>query len=212
MAFDSDRLRDGNPLREGMGPLDEARSQMREAVLAVVAGEPPRSPRGRGRQSPLRSVIVAVVVLVVVLAWTGARLWSPGGTATVQAAQIRFEVRLAEETAITPGLIATPLSGTTRVLHLHRDVLVTNADVAQTGVFAIEGDATWSVRVGFTPGGSDRLRRATTTHVGKPVAILLDGQLALAPTLRSPIADTAVINGQYTREAAEQLAAGIARQ
>lgn len=212
MAFDSDRFRDGDPLREGMGPLDEARSQMREAVLAVVAGEPPRSPGRRGRQSPLRSVILSVAVLVVVLAWTGARLWSPEGTATVQAAQVRFEVRLAEDTAVTPGLIPSSLMGTTRVLYLHRDVLVTNADVAQTGVIAIDGDAHWSVRVEFTPAGAERLRRATTTHLGKPVAILLDGQLALAPTLRSPIADTAVISGDYTREAAEQLAAGIARQ
>ena len=53
------------------------------------------------------------------------------------------------------------------------------------------------------------MRQATAEHIGRPVAILIDGTVVMAPIVRSPIGDSAVISGQFTREEAERIAAGI---
>jgi len=53
------------------------------------------------------------------------------------------------------------------------------------------------------------MQAATAGHIGRPVAILIDGRVVLAPTLRAIIADSAVITGSYTREEAERLAEGL---
>jgi len=54
------------------------------------------------------------------------------------------------------------------------------------------------------------MRQPTTTHIGKPVAILIDGDVALAPTVKSPIGAAAMITGDFTRADAERIADGIA--
>jgi len=41
------------------------------------------------------------------------------------------------------------------------------------------------------------------------IAILIDGDVVSAPTLRDPISTSAVIDGHYTREEAERIVAGI---
>jgi len=180
---------------------------MRQAVRAAT-GDPTATPT-----RTTRSLIVGPLLLIggaaaiVAIGIGSAREWSPGSvTGGVQAGQVRFEVRLAEE-AVAPGLEPVSLGGDGQVLFVHRQVLVTNSDVAEASAVAI-GDG-FGVRVAFTPAGADRLRRATLTHIGKPLAVLLDGRLSLAPTLQTSLSDNAVISGNYTREAAERLAAGI---
>ena len=64
----------------------------------------------------------------------------------------------------------------------------------------------------FLPFGAERMRQATTTHLGRPVAILVDGGVVIAPVVRSPISDSAVISGNYTRAEAERIADGIGRR
>jgi preprotein translocase subunit SecD len=56
------------------------------------------------------------------------------------------------------------------------------------------------------------MRQATATHVGRPVAILIDGAVVMAPVVRSPINDTAVITGHFTQAEAERMAKGIGRR
>lgn len=211
MPIDRTQLESGDPLHEGTAALDEARARMRQTVLSsVVAPEsPPRAPSTRRLALP-QALLASIAVLIVVLAVTNARVWTPvaGGT-VVQAAQVRFELRLADEQT-GPGLDATPLDGQQHILYLHREVLATNADVVETGV--VEQGDRFGVRVELTAGAAERLHRATMAHVGKPMAILLDGRLALAPTLRTPLTGTAVISGDYSREDAERLAIGIAHR
>lgn len=180
---------------------------MRQAVLAAV-GEPTAAPARSARRLALGpSLLVGVAALIVAMGIGSSRVWSPGsGVAVVQAAPVRFEFRLAEEAAASE-LDPVSLEGDGRVLHLHRQVLVSNSDVTEASVVAM-GDG-FGVRVAFTPAGADRLRRDTLVHIGKPMAVLLDGRLTLAPTLQTPVSDSAVISGDYTREAAERLAGGL---
>jgi len=53
------------------------------------------------------------------------------------------------------------------------------------------------------------MRRATATHIGKPMAVLIDGDVVAAPIVKSPFGQSAVISGDYTRSEAERIARGI---
>ena len=53
------------------------------------------------------------------------------------------------------------------------------------------------------------MRQSTANHLGKPVAILINGDVVSAPTLKSPIGAAAVISGDYTQADAQRIAAGM---
>jgi len=63
--------------------------------------------------------------------------------------------------------------------------------------------------VEFLPAGAERMRQATAIHLGHPVAILIDGEVVIAPIVRSAISDSAAITGDYTRAEAERIASGV---
>jgi preprotein translocase subunit SecD len=58
-------------------------------------------------------------------------------------------------------------------------------------------------------GGARKMRDATASHVGRPIAILIDGNVVMAPTLRDPISADALITGDYSRAEAERIVNGI---
>jgi SecD/SecF fusion protein len=53
------------------------------------------------------------------------------------------------------------------------------------------------------------MREATRNHLGKPVAILIDGEVVAAPTIKSPIGEAAVISGDFTQSDAQRIASGM---
>jgi preprotein translocase subunit SecD len=67
----------------------------------------------------------------------------------------------------------------------------------------------FSVGVTFTPRGAEKILRATSNHVGKSVAILIDGQVVASPSLKSAIRSSAEINGNFTPLDAERIANGM---
>jgi preprotein translocase subunit SecD len=91
------------------------------------------------------------------------------------------------------------------------EMVVDNDDIAQAWVV---DDATpqFGVSVQLLPGGAERMRNATANHVGRPVAILIDGIVVMAPIVRTPIFDAAVISGQFTREEATRITEGVKRR
>lgn len=63
------------------------------------------------------------------------------------------------------------------------------------------------VSLEFTEQGRELFRQITERNMGKTVAIFLDGEIISAPTVQSVIHDgNAVINGQFSRQEAQQLA------
>jgi preprotein translocase subunit SecD len=92
---------------------------------------------------------------------------------------------------------------------LHPEIVVSNEDIAQTWVVP-DGADQFGVSVQFLPSGAERMKQATATHVGRPMAILIDGSVVMAPVVRSPISDSAVITGHFTHAEAERIADGIA--
>ena len=119
-----------------------------------------------------------------------------------------LEVRLAE---LQPGagLREAVLESGERV-YLRPDAVVTGADVTDARV--VDAGGRYSVTVAFSAAASNRLTEATKIHLGRPIAILLDGRVVSAPTLRSMIPGSAVISGDFTRAEAERIASALARR
>ena len=127
--------------------------------------------------------------------------------ATVDAA-VRFEVRLAEAQA-APGLHEARVSGSDRTVYLHDEVVVTNDDVEQCSLVADPDRPRFNVGVRFNAAGAEKMRKATEAHIGKPMAVLIDGEVVMAPVVRSAITSSAVISGNYSRAEAERIVNGI---
>jgi len=121
-------------------------------------------------------------------------------------AAVRLEVRLAE-TEPAPGLIPAAGDVSSRMIYLHPDSVAENADIATAT--AVAADNAFRIDITFNPRGANKMFAATSGHLGKPIAILIDGQVVAAPTVRSPIRGAAQINGNFTRAEAERIATGM---
>lgn len=192
-----DLLRDADPLDDDAQGLNDARDRIRRTVLTAASFPRPSVLPRRVALGAATSLIATTVVTLFV---------GSGDRGTLQAA-VRFEVRLAEERPV-PGLIVARVVGSERVIYLHPELIVTNDDITQSWVTQ-DGPDRFGVSVRFLDGGAERMRRATTAHVGRPVAILIDGVVVAAPVVRSAINDSAVISGDFTRAEAERIAIGI---
>lgn len=100
-------------------------------------------------------------------------------------------------------------TGSGRTIYLDQDVVLTNEDIAETRVVTLSSG--FGVEVDFTEAGASKMRSATTENIGRLLAIVVDGDVLAAPTVRSPIDRIGVISGDFTREEAERLAEGIRR-
>jgi preprotein translocase subunit SecD len=53
------------------------------------------------------------------------------------------------------------------------------------------------------------MAKLSEAHWGKPLAVLLDGEVVCAPVLTTPITEYAVFTGNFTREEVERIVKGI---
>jgi hypothetical protein len=194
-------LQDADPLRHEPELSQEQRDVQRKAVLVAASNS-----RGYkiGESRSTATMLAAFAAVVIVGLFVGGRIWSPAIRA-VHAA-VRFEVRLAEYQS-GPDLREARVSGTNHLIYLHNEVVVTNGDISAAR--AVPAGSEYNVVVEFNASGAEKMRIATGKHVGKPVAILLDGQVIMAPVLRSPIDTSAEITGHFTKAVAERIVKGI---
>jgi preprotein translocase subunit SecD len=96
------------------------------------------------------------------------------------------------------------------VVYLHPEVVVTNDDIAFSSVIPgnTPSEQFW-IDVRLNAAGAAKMRQATMNHLGRPVAILIDGEVVSAPTVKSPIGAAAVISCDCTRAEAERIAQGM---
>jgi hypothetical protein len=194
-------LQDADPLRHEAPRLDAERKRLWLSILGAPLVDRSTTP-GRARLTLAAALAVAVTGLLAL----GYQVWVHGTTPVLAA--VRFEVRLAEDRPI-PGLVVAQVADSGRVIYLHPEIVVSNDDIAQTWVLQ-DGPAQFGVGVEFLTSGAERMRQATTTHLGRRMAILVDGVVVMAPVVQSPIGDSAVISGNYTRAEADRIADGIA--
>jgi hypothetical protein len=202
MKHVSDMLRDADPLRHETLPGKEERDRVLRAVLATAGVRPSASTRLRASVA-LMAIVAAVIIAIVVL---GSRT-GPQGSTTVYAA-VRFEVRLAEDHA-GAGLREVKVTGSDRVIYLHEEILLTNSDIARSAVVPGSSPSRFNIAIELSEAGAEKMRRATADHLGKPLAVLIDGEVVMAPVLRSAIGESAMITGDYSRAEAERIVNGI---
>jgi hypothetical protein len=196
-------LQNTDPLRHELPRLDAERERIR---LTIVQATPvDRSTRSVRARLPLAATLAIATLGVVAL---GYQLWMHGTTPLLAA--VRFEVRLAEDRPI-PGLVVAQVAEPGRVIYLHPEIVVNNDDIAQSWVLQ-DGPDRFGVSVQFLPAGAERIRQASAAHVGRPMAILIDGVVVMAPVVRSPIGDSAVISGNFTQAEAERIVDGIGKR
>jgi preprotein translocase subunit SecD len=119
-----------------------------------------------------------------------------------------FEVKLAEEKPAA-GLREAKVSGTDSTVYLHAEAIVTNSDISRAYIIQVDHSSQYNVGVEFNRSGTQKIGAATAKHIGKPVAILLDGQVVMTPTVRAPIGDSAVISDDLSKAEAEKIVKGI---
>jgi hypothetical protein len=197
-------LREADPVRyEPTGPPDQHDFPRQAVLTAASAARVPVKVRSRSRMV----IFAAVAFTLIAASFLGPRLRSVF-VSDLQAAAVRFEVRLAEDRP-APGLHEAKVSGSDRSVYLHDEVIVTNSDIALARVVPGRGPSEYNVGIEFKESGAQKMRAATGNHIGKHVAILLDGQVVMAPVLRTPISASAVISGNFTRAQAERIVHGI---
>jgi hypothetical protein len=198
-----DLLRDADPVRHEPHERERDRERLRHDVLAAAARV--TVPSRAWFRTP-GALLAAVALILVGIVAVGSQSWSRG-SATLQAA-VRFEARLAE-TQPAAGLREARVPGSDRVIYLHPQVIVTNDDIAQSRVIQGDGPSHFGVGLEFNPAGAEKMRQATAGHIGGPVALRIDGEVAAAPIVRAVIGTSAVISGDYTRAEAERIVRGI---
>lgn len=160
---------------------------------------------------PCRLQVASIASVIVILALCGGALSASSPAAvpasTTQAAT-KLDVRLAE-TAPGAGLSEATVSGSVEKIYLHRETIISNADVVLARVVPGDRPATFNVGVMFSTDGSAKIEKATQAHLNKPLAILVDGRVVAAPTLRAEIRGSAVITGEFTSAEADAIASAL---
>jgi len=197
----SELLKNADPIRHEPVLSQEQFEVQRLSVLAAAG----RVRGGQDIRSKSKARFLAVFAAIVILGlFASERMWSPA-IGSVHAA-VRFEVRLAEQKP-APGLLERRVVGTDRMVYLHDQVVVTNGDISAARLESRGSD--YSIMIEFNAPGTQKMRAATSGHMGKPVAILLDGRVVMAPVLRSPIDASAEITGKFTKAEAQRIVKGI---
>jgi protein-export membrane protein SecD len=83
---------------------------------------------------------------------------------------------------------------------------VMTGEVLKSAVATADQLGQWQIAFDLTPAGSDQFFNYTGSHIGQPMAIVLDGVVLSAPTIQAAIRDQGVITGQFTRDEADSLA------
>jgi len=194
-------LREADPLQhEEPYPSADQRKASRQVVLKTASNA-----MGPARIT-LRPAMIYPAVLALLVAAILARAWSPS-VVKVQAA-VSFEIRLAED-APGPGLRAAKVSGSDRTIYLHDQAVVSNSDIESARVVQSPAPSRYYVEVKFDRRGAEKMLRGTRGHMDRPLAMVIDGKVVGAPTLRSTIGGSALITGDFTKAEAERIANGI---
>ena len=102
------------------------------------------------------------------------------------------------------GLQAFTVPGQDQKVYLHAEADLTNRDIAAARL--APGPA---LELSFTPEGQQKAARLSERHLGRPVAVLIDGKVVSVHVLRAKLTDRAVITGSFGPGEVERIVAGV---
>ena len=129
--------------------------------------------------------------------------------ATPPVRRVLFELRLAELEPVRGLAFEATVKNSDRKIFLHYVTVITNADVKSASV--VETAGRFEVALTLTPEGTGKMAAATSRHVGRPLAIVLDGEVVSAPTVREPIGSKIVFGANFTADEAKRIVTGLER-
>ena len=94
-----------------------------------------------------------------------------------------FELRLAEAEPVRGLTFEATVKSSGKKLHLHYATVVTNGDVSRARV--VESSGRYEVAIRLNDDGAAKMTSATARHVGRPLAIILDGGVVADLTVRA---------------------------
>jgi hypothetical protein len=99
---------------------------------------------------------------------------------------------------------------TTETLYVQKKVLLDQTDLKSASVITNQPAGKSRIDITFTDAGAKRFAKVTHQNIGKQLAIIIDGRLYSAPTIKSEIRDgKAQITGNFSVQEANDLAAKI---
>lgn len=195
----SELLKDADPLAWEPMWSPQERMAVEERVLAALPTASAMWWRHSGLTWAATFVLVATAAIVLRL------------SSSPLHAAVRFEVRLAEESP-APDLRPMTIDQSGRTIYVHDETIVGNSDIAEAYVVPGDSSSTLGIEVVFNEEGAEKMRLATSTHLGRPIAIFVDDEIVALPVVRSPIGDKAYLSGNFSRDEAERLAEGMIGQ
>lgn len=194
-----DRLRSRDPMPGA------ARVRILDRLLRE-ASPPARSTRGADRARRwVRWGGLAAVLFVAAGLLTGDR--DEPATSAGREAGVSFAIHLV---AAGPGLgvvMASSSQGGGPV-PIASERHVSNVDVEEARVARTGSGCRVDIRL--TETGSRKLARLTRDHVGERLALVIDDEVAMTPTIRSEIAQgTVALTGDFTDARCEEIARGL---
>jgi len=111
---------------------------------------------------------------------------------------VKLEIRRAEKEP-AEGLIEATALGMSDKIYMHPTAALTEADITRASVVYDENRSP-AMGIVFTPEGAKKMEEVTEAQFDKPLAILIDGKLISAPTVRAKVSGEAQITGSFTKE------------
>jgi preprotein translocase subunit SecD len=106
------------------------------------------------------------------------------------------------------GLTEMKVGESGRKVYLRDEIVLSNEDVASASVRQRQGGP--AIQIVLNETGREKLAEATSLNLNKPLAMLVNGRVLSAATIREPVfGDTAIITGNFTEEEATRIAEGI---
>jgi preprotein translocase subunit SecD len=121
-----------------------------------------------------------------------------------------LEFRLVLDAAEPGGIELPDPDADGKVLALSPQTVATQSDIAKTAVIQSATPEYFGVYVYFTSEAAQRMREVSRDNVGHRMAIVLNGQVFMAPYMQSMFDSPVLIQGSYTREQATHLAEQLA--
>jgi preprotein translocase subunit SecD len=123
--------------------------------------------------------------------------------------RVFLELRLAEVVPVRGLAFEAQVKHSTQKVYVHYTAVATHNDLLKARVVDTAGRS--DIALTLTPEAAAALTSATTKHTGRPVAVILDGEVVSVVTVRGPLGAEVVFSGNFTPEEAARIAAGLQR-